>query len=102
MGWGRLFLFGNIGQQLDIQDLQDEIQNLRDESFNPHSAENSQTTERDIVRLKKENQELRLYLVVLVRSLIAKGIVTREEIEKMVAIIDAEDGCVDGGYKGSI
>jgi hypothetical protein len=34
------------------------------------------------------------------RLLAAKGVVTREELEQIVAAIDAEDGESDGGLRG--
>jgi hypothetical protein len=55
-----------------------------------------------IAELRAENDELRLYLTALMRLLAAKRVVTREELEQIVAAIDAEDGESDGGRRGSV
>ena len=52
--------------------------------------------------IQEENDELRLYLVAVVRLLISKGIVSGEEMRKLVDAIDAEDGMRDGRYKGKL
>ena len=55
-----------------------------------------------VAQLKAENDELRLYLAALLRLLTSKGVVTREELARVVEIVDAEDGCVDGRFTGSL
>jgi len=52
--------------------------------------------------LERENDELRLYVAAIVRLLVAKGVVTSEEMASLVQAIDAEDGSADGKYKGPI
>ena len=52
--------------------------------------------------LESENDELRLYIAALTRLLIAKGMIKKEEIEQLAHEIDAEDGNIDGGFKGPI
>jgi len=41
---------------------------------------------------------MRLYLTALVRLLISKGVVTQEDIKRIVDLIDMEDGSRDGRY----
>lgn len=53
-------------------------------------------------QLQAENDELRLYLAAIVRLLTSKGIVSREELQRVVDVIDAEDGKQDGRYRGSV
>lgn len=98
MGWGRYLLLGDLGQQLDLADQRTEIENLRDEL----RRSRAQSPEGSVAQLQAENDELRLYLSALTRLLISKGIVSREELRKVVDIIDEEDGKRDGRYKGSV
>ena len=100
MGWGRYFLLGDLGQQLDLADQRDEIESLREElrrsrASAPGPADN-------VAQLQAENDELRLYLVAVVHLLISKGIVSQEEMRQVVDIIDAEDGMRDGKYRGRV
>jgi cell division septum initiation protein DivIVA len=100
MGWGRFFLLGNIGQQLDIQDQRAEIDDLRDELQRSRARPAGSPAE--IVALQAENDELRLYLAAVVRLLISKGLVSREEMKQVVDAVDAEDGVRDGKYGGKV
>ena len=86
MGWGRMLLLGNVGQQLDIGELQGEIEQMR--RANDQAERLDQVQGRDIERLWRENQELKVYLAALVRLLVAKGILLPEESEKMVKAIE--------------
>jgi hypothetical protein len=100
MGWGRYFFLGDLGQQFDLEDQKSEIENLRIEmSQNRYSSQN---VEQAFEHLQAENDELRLYLTAIVRLLISKGVVTNDEMRRVVDAIDAEDGTRDGKYKGRV
>lgn len=93
MGWGRYFLLGDLGQQFDLAEQKEELDALRDElRRNRMSPGNTD----DVGKLRAENDELRLYLAAVVRLLLSKGVVTREELKNIVAMVDAEDGRSDG------
>jgi hypothetical protein len=62
----------------------------------------SQNVEQAFEHLQAENDELRLYLTAIVRLLISKGVVTNDEMRRVVDAIDAEDGTRDGKYKGRV
>jgi len=100
MGWGRFLLLGNLGQQLDLADQSQEIEQLRQELRRSRSTTAARPDA--VARLQEENDELRLYLAALVRLLTAKGIVRPEEIQRVVDTIDTEDGARDGRYQGDI
>jgi hypothetical protein len=88
MGWGRMLLMGNVGQQLDIGDLNNEIAGMQSTV-----AENMQVDReqgRSIELLHRENQELKLYLATLIRLLVAKGVLQQEEVETTVRAIETE------------
>jgi hypothetical protein len=99
MGWGRFFLLGDLGQQLDLSDQRREMDDLRHELSRMRSSDANAATFNE---LRAENDELRLYLTALMRLLTTKGVVTREELEQIVAAIDAEDGQSDGGRGGPV
>jgi hypothetical protein len=46
--------------------------------------------ERSITALRRENQELKLYLATLVRLLVSKGVLKPEEVEATVNAIEAQ------------
>jgi hypothetical protein len=100
MGWGRYFFLGDFGQQLDLADQKDEIENLRNELR--RSRGSSKDVTQDIKRLQAENDELRLYLTAVVRLLISQGIVSQKQMRQVVEAIDAEDGVQDGRYQGKV
>lgn len=96
MGWGRTLLLGDVGNRLDIGDCERDIQRMKSE-VGEAARVNWDQSER-IRRLEKENGEIKLYLAAFARLLISKGVCTREELLKLVEIIDAEDGTQDGNF----
>jgi hypothetical protein len=89
MGWGRMFLLGNVGQQLDISDLENYLEQAMNAIKENANLDKQQAS--DIDRLKQENHELKLYLLALVRILTTKGIVSQSEVEWVVSKIEASD-----------
>lgn len=102
MGWGRMLLLGDLGQQLDLQDQKQEIESLRRELRSASAGRTNSGVDRRVARLEQENDELRLYLAALIRHLTAKGVVDAANLREIVQAVDAEDGQVDGGYEGEI
>lgn len=100
MGWGRTLLLGDIGNRLDIGDVETDVADLRDDLHRSHRADATQ--DEMIQHLHQENAELKLYLAAVVRLLTKKGQLTRDELAAMVQAVDAEDGQADGGYDGEI
>jgi hypothetical protein len=107
MGWGRLLLLGNIGQQLDLSDQKAEIEELRrgleqNRALTMGKPVDLGSVEREIRALHTENDELRLYLTAITRLLVSKGAVTQDELIEIVNAVDSEDGLPDGRYSGNI
>ena len=88
MGWGRMMLLGNVGQQLDIQDLENAINQMQADFDQTQNLE--RTEEQNIDELKRENHELKLYLATLVKLLVAKGVIRQEEVDTAVQAIEKE------------
>jgi len=86
MGWGRMMLLGNVGQQLDIGDLENAIGQMRDNFARKENVDQEQGQE--IEALKNENHELKLYLATLIRLLVSKGVLKQEEVDTIVSAID--------------
>jgi hypothetical protein len=102
MGWGRMLLLGNWGQQMDIEDQRQEIEDLRQKLENASGAQDNTTLKSRVAQLEKENGELRLYLASLIKYLGHKGALHQDEFRRLVETIDAEDGSADGSYQGKI
>jgi len=104
MGWGRTLLLGDVGNQMDIQDVEEGVAKLRFELNTRRRVQQDVDRDQDerMAELVSENAELKLYLATLARLLIAKQVVTREEFSRFVDIIDRSDGVADGRYDGEI
>jgi hypothetical protein len=50
----------------------------------------------------RENGELKLHLAALTRLLVAKGVLTRQELAELADSIDRADGQADGRYTGPL
>ena len=88
MGWGRMLLLGNVGQQLDIGDLSGEIAGMQSAFLENQQVDLKQA--QSIALLRRENQELKLYLATLLRLLVSKGVLKPEEVETTVRAIETE------------
>jgi len=100
MGWGRTLLLGDIGNRLDIEATERDINDLKGKLSTSRRTDMSQDA---LLRvLVDETAELKLYLASVVRLLTAQGSITKDELKAMVDAIDAEDGVVDGKMKGDI
>lgn len=86
MGWGRMLLLGNVGQQLDIGDLNNAIAGMQNAFANNRDLDREQG--RAIQQLQQENQELKLYLATLLRLLVARGVLRADEVETVVRAIE--------------
>jgi hypothetical protein len=94
MSWTRLFLLGDIGQQLDIEDVRHDVERMR--------------AERDLVDWERRNTkdladellELELRHGLLVRLLIAKGVITAQEYATLIAAARPKPAPAEGAVDG--
>ena len=100
MGWGRTLFLGDIGNRLDIEDTERDIEGLRQEIAGAFRKDMSQ--DEKIGALIRENGELKSYLAAVARLLVGKGYIGEDELQAMVAMVDAEDGRSDGRFDGGI
>ncbi len=100
MGWGRTLFLGDIGNRLDIEDTERDIQQLKRKIATAQHTKSSQ--DQIINQLTVEHAQTKLYLASIVRLLLSKGSIAKEELEAMVHAVDAEDGKTDGMFHGEI
>ena len=86
MGWARMLLLGDIGQQLDIRDARAELERLRQSSTSKVLKDREQDEE--IASLSDENEQLRLCLIALVRLLVSKGVVRGGDVTEIMNVLD--------------
>ena len=86
MGWMHTLFQGDIGQNLEIEELQERLNQMRDEKTTA-----SWTQEKQIKALREETHELRVRLAVLIKLLVAKKLLTAQEIASMIAALEPED-----------
>ena len=88
MGWGRTLLLGDIGNRLDIEDTERDIERLKNAIRSQSSIDHSQDL--DIAELQRENEQLKLYLSSLIRLLVSKDMVSKSEVAAFVKLIDID------------
>jgi hypothetical protein len=88
MGWGRMLLLGNVGQQMDIGDLDQTVDQMR-AAFRQNQIEDREQAQ-SIEQLQQENHDLKLYLATLMRLLVAKGVLKQEEVDSAVQAIEKQ------------
>src|SRR5215207_9639237 len=81
MGWGRFLLLGDVGQQLDLRDQQQSLNSMRANIDGQHRRDLRQ--EQQIQALWEENTELKMITSRLVNLLVAKGVITQEEVQTL-------------------
>lgn len=100
MGWLRTILLGDIGNRLDIEDSEQEIERLK--SAARWSDRKRMANEDQLESVIAQNAELKLYLAATLRLLMEKGVVSREDIQAMLNRVDQQDGKTDRKYSGPI
>ena len=88
MGWGRTLFLGDIGNRMDIADTESDLKRLRRRVVRKEQTDEAQ--EARLNELEVENEQLKLYLASLARLLVSKGVVSEEELNSFVDIIDED------------
>ena len=87
MGWGRMMSLGNVGQQLDIGELERAVTDMQNAVLDNQRTDLDQA--KGIGALHRENRDLKLYLATLIRLLVSKGVIKPEEIETVVRAVES-------------
>jgi len=86
MGWGRTLLLGDIGNRLDIDDVERDVQSVKDYLQGQQSA--AASVDERIAQLQQENHDLKIYLATLVRLLVSKSVLTTDDVSRFVNLLD--------------
>ena len=70
MGWGRMFLLGDFGQQMDIHDMKRQVESQQSRDLDQ---------DQQIAALGQENQELKLAVTALTNLLVSKGVISQDD-----------------------
>lgn len=102
MGWLQEFLQSEDVDATadDLAACEDDIAGLCQELRDHAQVDRAQNVRMDV--LEAELAEMRLYLAAVIRLLVAKGQVTREDFARLVEVIDTSDGTSDGQFGGDI
>ena len=87
MSWARMLLLGDVGQQLDIDDVENDVARLRARLSSQHTTDRTQ--DEALLTLRKEVSDLKLVVGELTRLLVAGGTLPAEAIEQLVRGGDA-------------
>jgi hypothetical protein len=86
MGWGRTLLLGDIGTQLNLDDVERDLENVKD--FLRQQQETSNSDKNLFVAIQRENHDLKMYLATLIRLLVSKNVLTQDELNRFVDLLD--------------
>lgn len=86
MSWGRMLLLGNVGQQLDIDDIEGDVVQLRARLNRRLEAQQATDRSQDnaLLTLRREVTDLQLVVAELSRLLVASGTVPADAVERIV------------------
>jgi hypothetical protein len=88
MGWMRTLLLGDIGNRLDIADTERDIGALQARLASNIHADRDQ--EQRLEKLEREHLQLQLNVGSLLRLLVGKGVLSREELTAFVELLDRD------------
>jgi len=86
MSWGRMLLLGNVGQQLDIEDIENDMVRLRARITSQQSTDRTQ--DEALITLRRDVTDLKLVVGELARLLVATGALPAEAVERLVRGVD--------------
>jgi Tfp pilus assembly protein PilO len=89
MGWGRTLLLGNIGAQLNIDDVERDVEQVKEYLQSQQADHDSQQA--NLKALQQETHDLKLYLATLMRLLVSKNILSQDELKRFVDLVDPSD-----------
>jgi hypothetical protein len=97
MGWMRTIMLGEIGNRLDLNDVEDDIRRMR-----TRQRQNLEAVKQQVQALEAETDQLRLCIAALVRLLDQRQVIPRADLTAMIDRIDREDGKPDGRTGGPL
>jgi hypothetical protein len=89
MGWGRTLLLGDIGTQLNVDDMEADVNEVK--LHLERQGYTDATQDQAIKGLQSENHELKIYIATLVRLLVSKHVLSGDDLTKFVDLLDPSD-----------
>ncbi|MES2522298.1 MAG: hypothetical protein V4617_06355 [Gemmatimonadota bacterium] len=86
MSWARMFMLGNIGQQLDIDDIESDMGSMRARLASQSLRD--ETQEQALLTLRAEITELKLVVGELTRLLVQNGTLPAAAAERTARAVD--------------
>jgi hypothetical protein len=90
MGWGRTLLLGDIGTQLNVNDVENDLESVKNYLNSQQVQAGSDRARLDA--LQQETHELKIYIVTLIRLLASKKVLTQEDLNGFVNVLDPHEG----------
>ena len=90
MSWGRMLLLGNVGQQIDIEDIEEDVARLRARIHSQQTTDSSQ--DEALLTLRREVTDLQLVVAELARLLVSGGTLPAEAVERLIRGVDRKPG----------
>src|SRR5438093_7527153 len=87
MGWGRMLLLGDVGQQLDIQEATGDIESLKAALRSKSALDRSQ--DEKLAQLQRRVLDLELCVAPLLRLLAQKQTLSEEELSRLARLVEA-------------
>jgi hypothetical protein len=93
-----MLLLGDLGQQLDLQDMSRAVDEMRYTIRSGHGYDRRQ--DEQIAALQRENDELKLYVGGLVQLLKQKNVLTQQELSHLVNAVESGERGTDAETDG--
>jgi hypothetical protein len=82
----RFLFLGDIGQQMDLDVQAEQLRQLREQSATRRRA--FEKTDHQLDELREEHEQLKFAVAGLVRSLLAKNVLSRDEVGRIVHLVE--------------
>jgi hypothetical protein len=86
MGWMRFLFLGDIGQQMDLDVQAEELRRLREQGAIRRRA--FERTDHQLDELREEHEQLKFAVAGLVRRLVAKDVLSRDEVSHIIGSVE--------------
>jgi hypothetical protein len=87
MGWARLLLLGNVGQQMDLDVHDVELGRLKEQAVARRRA--FERIDHQVDAVRQENEQLRLALARVVRLLVTKNVLNDDDVAQIVGLVES-------------
>ncbi len=82
MGWMRFLFLGDVGQQMDLDTQAEQLRQLREQAAVRRRG--LETRDHQLDELQAEHDQLKFAVAGLVRSLVARNVLSREEVAQII------------------